>query len=372
MITEYLNEIIAFIAIVVALAIYLFVKRAKGSSAETKEQFIQDIETLESKKANALDVELSDETLYDAQDEALEKELIEELSGSVEGDFGVEETPHASTPIVAKKEITKRSVPQHSKITKQHFKEFAGSRILVAEDNLINQKVLAGLLADSGIELVMANDGKEALDILLKDQNFLMVLMDAHMPRIDGFEATRSIRANPNYEHIVVVALSGDTAADDIKKMHAAGMSEHLEKPLRMDALYDIIYAYSGNDESEDSEYVDIIMTTELNGDKGLSICGGDEKFYMEILNEFISTYSHSADQLSDLLQSENFKEADKLLLDIIGISANIGADPLNETANNLKDALKDTTEKSYLTLLEEYHSHLEALLRDIKEFKAL
>ena len=370
MITEYLNEIVAFIAIVVVLAIYLYVKRRSADSEETKERFIQDMEAIESKKTDALEVEPSD-TPYDVQDKALEREPLEEFSGSEEGDFGIEETPHA-TPTVTKKEITKRSVPQHAKITKQHFKEFAGARISVAEDNLINQKVLAGLLADSGIELVMANDGKEALDILKKDQNFFMVLMDAHMPRIDGFDATRSIRANPNYDHIVVVALSGDTASDDIKKMHAAGMSEHLEKPLRMGALYDIIYAYSGNHKSDESQYVDIIMTTELNGDKGLSTCGGDENFYMEILNEFVSTYSHSADQLSNLLQSENFKEADKLLLDIIGISANIGADPLNETANNLKDALKDTTEKSYLTLLEEYNSHLEALLRDIKEFKAL
>ena len=372
MITEYLNEILALIAIFAVLAIYLFIKRAKSSSLEVQEESFDDVVAIETSKTEEDELEVVDD-LYSAQDRKLEEEFLEELNGSVEGDFGFETAQNETETQKAKIGFQKRTVPEHAKITKDNFKEFAGVRILVAEDNLINQKVLTGLLADSGIELVMANDGKEALDTLENDSNFSIILMDAHMPRIDGFEATRNIRANPHYDHIVVVALSGDTAADDVRKMQEAGMSEHLEKPLRMDALYDIIYAYSGSSKkAKDNDYVDVIMTRELKGDKGLAICGGDENFYMEILNEFVTTYSHSSDQLNDLLQTEHFKDADKLLLDIIGISANIGADLLNETANNLKDALKDTTEKSYLTLVDQYTTHLEAVLEDIKAYKTL
>ncbi len=116
---------------------------------------------------------------------------------------------------------------------------------MLVEDNIINQKVILGLWARSGIDVVVANDGVEALEILEKDNNFILILMDAHMPRMDGFEATRKIRKNPALNHIAVVALSGDTTADSIKKMTESGMNEHLEKPLRMDALYDIIYAYT-------------------------------------------------------------------------------------------------------------------------------
>ncbi|MDQ7067993.1 MAG: response regulator [Sulfurimonas sp.] len=243
---------------------------------------------------------------------------------------------------------------------------------MVAEDNLINQKVLTGLLAGSGIEVVIANDGQEALDILESDSDFLMVLMDAHMPRVDGFEATRAIRKEEKYNHILVVALSGDVAPDDIKKMREVGMAEQLEKPLRMEALYDIFYAYTGKEKSvnnDDNEFLEVPMTQELNGVAGLEVCGGDEEFYREILSEFVQTYENSTQELEELLQNKKLAKADKLLLDLIGITANIGAKSLNTIATDIKDALRDTQNRSYLTLTDKYKVHLENLIKDIKEY---
>ena len=266
------------------------------------------------------------------------------------------------------KTIQKRSVPEHGKITKQNFSEFAGERILVAEDNHINQKVLLGLLAGSGIELVMANDGQEALDILENDTNFLMILMDAHMPRVDGFQATRTIRENPKYDHILVVALSGDTASDDIQKMKNAGMSEQLEKPLRIESLYKIIYAYTGKETHKD-ESVEAIMTKNLDTEKGLQTCGGDEDFYREILSEFMTDYANSSDKLGELLRSNNIQAADAYLLDIIGVAENIGAHPLGEIASNMKLALSDTHEQSYFSLFDQYKVHLDRLMQEIREY---
>jgi CheY-like chemotaxis protein len=266
------------------------------------------------------------------------------------------------------KTIPKRSVPEHVKITKQNFSEFAGERILVAEDNVINQKVLLGLLAGSGIELVMANDGQEALDILEHDTNFLMILMDAHMPRVDGFEATRIIRANPKCDHILVVALSGDTASDDIQKMKNAGMSEQLEKPLRMESLYKIIYAYAGKETDKD-ETIEAKMTKILDTDKGVQTCGGDADFYREILSEFITDYANSSDTLGKLLRSHNLHDADAYLLDIIGVTENIGAHPLGEIASNMKLALSDTDEQSYFILFDQYKVHLERLMQEIRAY---
>jgi CheY-like chemotaxis protein len=362
MFLEYQNEIIALIAIITLLIIFFLVKMKKQESDTLTE--------------TTSEVELQQEDIddFDMIDdyEDFEEELTKELDGDEEGDFGVYETQMQTEP-KRKSDIKTRDVPKHAKITKQNFKEFAGTKILVAEDNLINQKVISGLLADSGIELTMANDGQEVLDILEKDSDFLMILMDAHMPRIDGFEATRRVRENPYYDHIVVVALSGDTAADDIKKMSEAGMAEHLEKPLRMDSLYDVLYAYSGTNEeieSADSDYIEVPMTKELNGDKGLIICGGDESFYLEILHEFVNTYEDSAHRLRTLLTSSQEKVADKLLLDIIGVSANIGAEPINKIANSLKEALEDTQEQTYFTILEQYQTHLERLIKDIQEFE--
>lgn len=264
--------------------------------------------------------------------------------------------------------IQKRSVPEHVKITKQNFSEFAGERILVAEDNIINQKVLLGLLAGSGIELVMASDGQEALDILENDTNFLMILMDAHMPRVDGFQATRTIRENPQYDHIVVVALSGDTASDDILKMKNAGMSEQLEKPLRMESLYNIIYAYTGK-KTQNDKFIEATMIKILDIDKGLQTCGGDDNFYREILSEFITDYGKTSNTLGELLRSSNLQAADALLLDIIGVAENIGAHPLGEIASNMKLALRDTHEQSYFSLFDQYKGQLDRLKQDIRAY---
>lgn len=302
--------------------------------------------------------------------EAPEIEPLSEIPvfGTEEGEFVVT-TPASEDKVStarrkSDKTIPKRPVPDFGKITKENFSEFAGERILVAEDNPINQKVINGLLAGSGIDVVLANDGQEALDILEHDSNFLMILMDAHMPRVDGFEATRIIRANPSYDHILVVALSGDVGADDIRKMESAGMAEQLAKPLRIEALYKIFYAYSAKERGGESTATNI-----LDFDEGLEICGGDESFYREILTEFMSDYGDSAERMGEFLRAHDLHAADALLLDIVGVAANIGAHPLVDIASQLKHALNDTDEKSYFSLYDRYKIQLERVMEEIRGY---
>ncbi len=379
MVNTYLMEIIVFILILLVIVIYFIYKNKETSKSNNLEDIVEPIDMEE------VSQEVSEEIIKEVKEpqesntievqERTEAINLDVLSGTEEGTFGEENKAIEKEEVVVETKqniIPKRAVPSHNKISKNDFKTFAGTKILVAEDNLINQKVISGLLADTGIEITMADDGQEALDVLEKNTDFTMVFMDAHMPRVDGFEATRQIRANPNCNHIVVVALSGDTASDDIKKMTESGMAEHLEKPLRMDALYDIFYAYTGKDEKKqeevDDNFIEVVMTNELNGDKGLDICGGDESFYHEILDEFVTSYANSAKELETMINSDNFQEANKLLLDITGVAANIGAANLKNIAENLKEALQK--EQSYLEILNEYKRHLNSLLKDIKEYK--
>jgi len=369
MLNEYMYIIIATLVVLLILGAILLSKRTKKEPKEFKDVLQPEAEKTPTPVPTPKQEELQ---IIEEDKEEVVDDLLNSFDGSEEGDFGVEEELQHEEP-TEKKGISKREVPAHEKITKQHFSEFSGTRLLVAEDNIINQKVIKGLLADSGIEVVIANDGQEALDILAKDRDFLMVLMDAHMPNVDGFEATRIIRQNPEYDHILVVALSGDTAADDIKKMQEAGMQEQLEKPLRMDALYDILYAYSGPKESEhedDEEYVKVIITKELNGDKGLEICGGDEAFYHEILDEFIKTYENSTQELGNLLKQGQLQKADKLLLDLTGVTANIGAERVHNIAMQIRTSLQSDNAESYLSLVEQYKGHLERLIKDIKAYQ--
>lgn len=186
--------------------------------------------------------------------------------------------------------------------------------------------------------------------------------MDAHMPRVDGFEATRIIRENPDYNHILVVALSGDTATDDIKKMSEAGMQEHLEKPLRMDHFYDILYAYTGGEE------VNNTSSKILNIEEGIFICSGDEEFYYEILNEFITSYANSANTMQTYFSNAQFKEMDRLLLDIVGIASNIGATDLHVTALLLKNKLLNNEIMESQTILKKYDNNLQLLIKEIQK----
>lgn len=358
MFNEFQQEIIVTVVIVLfILVLYFILKRRSTSQSHINKSEKSDI----SEVAVQEKVKVVPEIKVEARKE--------------EGDLGVVITPahedkykDSTNRRKSDKTIPKRSVPEHGKITKQSFSEFAGERILVAEDNTINQKVLLGLLAGSGIELVMANDGQEALDILENDTNFLMILMDAHMPRVDGFQATRTIRANPKYDHILVVALSGDIASDDIQKMKNAGMSEQLAKPLRMESLYKIIYAYTGKETHKD-ECIDVAMTKSLDTEKGLETCGGDKNFYREILSEFMTGYADSSDRLGELLRANNIQAADAYLLDIIGVTENIGAHPLGEIASNMKLALGDTHEQSYFGFFDQYKIHLDRLMQDIRAY---
>ncbi|MDD5051842.1 MAG: response regulator [Sulfuricurvum sp.] len=368
MFNEFQKEIIVIVAIVVVIVIFYFILK-RNSSSQTP------IEKSEKNKIPEIVIEEKVEVVPEIKEEVYEEPLSEiPVYGTEEGEFVLtspisEDVLEESTDRrKSDKTISKRSVPGHGKITKQNFSEFAGERILVAEDNIINQKVLLGLLAGSGIDIVLANDGQEALDILENDTNFLMILMDAHMPRVDGFEATRIIRSNPKYDHIVVVALSGDTASDDIQKMKNAGMSEQLEKPLRMESLYNIIYAYSGKETQKD-EYIEATMTKILDTDRGLQTCGGDKEFYREILVEFMSDYGNSSDILGEFLRANNMHAADAYLLDIIGVAENIGAHPLGEVASNMKIAFGDTHEQSYFSIFDQYKKQHYRLMEEIKAY---
>ncbi len=357
LITAYQNELLALVAILVVIFIYLIIKRkAADASIQANNEDGTSVEKIETAVKEVIEKE--------QESPLVEKEASTTLlDGKEEGDFGVVEEKPARKIQEEPKVIKKRDVPPHAKITKNDFKEFSGQRILLAEDNIINQKVILGLLAESSIEVIVANDGVEALEILEKDDNFTLILMDAHMPRMDGFEATQKIRQNPAYDHIVVVALSGDIAADDIRKMTEAGMSEHLEKPLKIDALYDILYAYTPAKNNTDN-----LNYTELNIEEGVEISGNDDSFYQEILMEFVKSYKNAHEIIDSFIKHNNTENADKLLLDIIGVSANIGAQKLTETARELKTSLNNNdNEKS--RLLFKFKENLENLVKEIQNY---
>lgn len=113
-------------------------------------------------------------------------------------------------------------------------------RILVAEDNLVNQKLIARLLQKAGQEVTLVNNGREALDMLeRRDWAFDLILMDVQMPEMDGLEATRQIRKmeTDDRSRIPIVAVTAHAMESDRDLCLAAGMDRHLAKPIRLEAL---------------------------------------------------------------------------------------------------------------------------------------
>lgn len=257
-----------------------------------------------------------------------------------------------------KNDIKSADMIKDKKINKEDFKKFVGFKIIVAEDNLINQKVITSLLAGSGIKIAIANNGQEVLNILQEDSEYPLVLMDAHMPVLDGFEATKEIRKHQKYNHIIVVALSGDTASDDIKKMKQSGMQEHLAKPLNMQKLYEVFLKY----------YKPVKKNTNLDTEQGLSICMGDEELYRDILKDFVIKYKNSSSVLLEMLKAKEFIRSDKFLLDILDVSSNIGADNLHKMAQNIRFTLQNDKMKVAF-YLKEYNKQLKILLNEIKNY---
>lgn len=108
----------------------------------------------------------------------------------------------------------------------------AGRRVLLVEDNELNQEVAAGLLADAGIRVEVAENGRVALERLAIDPAFDAVLMDCMMPVMDGYEATRAIRAQPALRGLPVIAMTANALPEDRQRSLDAGMDDHLPKPV--------------------------------------------------------------------------------------------------------------------------------------------
>ncbi|MES2877880.1 MAG: response regulator [Pseudomonadota bacterium] len=113
-----------------------------------------------------------------------------------------------------------------------------GARVLLVEDNEMNQELAMELLSQAGMAVVLANHGKEALDILAKDSRFDGVLMDCQMPVMDGYTATREIRRDPAFKDLPIIAMTANAMAGDKEKVLETGMWDHIAKPLNVGAMF--------------------------------------------------------------------------------------------------------------------------------------
>ena len=136
----------------------------------------------------------------------------------------------------------------NDKDTEDANDEFAGKKLLLAEDLEINREVLITLLENTGIEIDCACDGHEALEMITSaPDKYNIVFMDVQMPKMDGHESTRRIRALPAMQNVdlPIIAMTGNVFKEDIEACLSAGMDDHLGKPLDIDRVMEILRKYS-------------------------------------------------------------------------------------------------------------------------------
>jgi signal transduction histidine kinase/AmiR/NasT family two-component response regulator len=128
--------------------------------------------------------------------------------------------------------------PKERKLHKKSLEALMGSRILLVEDNKINQAVIMALLEDTGIEVFIANNGEEAIALAKKEQSLDLILMDIEMPILNGYETSKALKKINSLSNIPIVALSGNTRQVDKDKSKEAGMVAHLSKPIHINNFY--------------------------------------------------------------------------------------------------------------------------------------
>ena len=141
----------------------------------------------------------------------------------------------------------KRTFSVSSTPTAIQPQQFTHLRVLVAEDNKVNQKVIQGMLKRFGIIPIMADNGQQALDIIIdKHQNFDIVFMDCEMPVMDGYEASRQIRHFEQQNElaaITIVALTAHAVHEFLQRCYDCGMNDHVLKPIEISRLEAVLSA---------------------------------------------------------------------------------------------------------------------------------
>ena len=251
-------------------------------------------------------------------------------------------------------------------VSKDDFAVFEGARILLAEDNIINQKVISALLKDSGVEVDMAEQGQIAIE-MAESIEYDLILMDMNMPIMDGYEATERLKASPKTSHLPIVALSGSTLPDEIAKMKNCGMDDRLEKPIKIPALYSVFNKYLKSHPIAEETPVEDERGDFCSIEDGIERCGGDKELYKELTEEFIRLYQDSDIEMARLYNEKKAQALKGMSLDIKGVSANIGVYALAVAAKKINQSSLSST--SMPKFIEQYRKTLEKTISILKTY---
>jgi CheY-like chemotaxis protein/HPt (histidine-containing phosphotransfer) domain-containing protein len=249
--------------------------------------------------------------------------------------------------------------------------QLRGAHLLLVEDDEINQQVAREMIESYGIKVTVAENGEEAL-LMLRQEKLDGVLMDMQMPVMDGFSTTREIRKDPQYANLPIIALTANVMVSEQNAIMAAGMNDHVGKPIDPDRLATVLAKWihpartaeiSISDEAAATP--ESVASTEslpdLPGVKvGQSVrrIGGNVELYYSLLEKFRKNQSAVVSKIREALASNDPKTAERLAHTLRGIAGTLGAESLQAQAEilelNFKNGSFDNNEFLLLQLEQE------------------
>ncbi len=233
-------------------------------------------------------------------------------------------------------------------VSYDHKRRLAGARILLVEDNELNQELAVELLRSAGMQVVVAANGREALDRFAAGETFDGVLMDCQMPVMDGYEATRAIRRDPAFAALPVIAMTASALEGDRERVLAAGMNDHVVKPINVAQMYATIARWvkplrpaivEGPSASAGLRDGGVQQLPGIDVRAGLAVSVGNEKLYRRLLLRFLGTHRDFAARFQAARVSADVTLAEREAHTLRGTAGNIGATTLAESAAMLEAA---------------------------------
>jgi signal transduction histidine kinase/CheY-like chemotaxis protein len=211
----------------------------------------------------------------------------------------------------------------------ENIKPLTSTRVLVVEDNVINQSLLMHLFTDWKIQFDMAGNGIEALE-MLKQKKFNLVLMDIQMPLMDGYTAARAIRQDLKSD-IPIIAMTAHAMAGEREKCLSMGMNEYISKPIREDQLYKLLQRFTVRAGQEAYQYINLDYMREISK--------GNRDYEKTVTGQFIEIIPQDLEQIQDAWQNRNIllvrQVAHSMKTSVSVMGLNAALDPILEQLEN-------------------------------------
>jgi two-component system, sensor histidine kinase and response regulator len=236
---------------------------------------------------------------------------------------------------------------------KEQSFDFTGSRVLLVEDNEINQQLVIELLKDTGAVVTLASNGEEAVMMITSGgAEFDLVLMDIQMPIMDGYEATRQIRSDSRFTHLPIIALTAHAMEEERQKIIEAGIDAHITKPIDARTMLQVMKFFLRIQESsvhlnerfdDNSGEPAIPDIAGIDSAAVLDHLDGNRKLYLWILRTFVENESNVASLIEEALRVEDTKLALRHVHTIKGTAGTIGAVELEAHALSLENVISQS-----------------------------